>query len=223
MIRLHFFLEGQTEETFQRDTLSLHLVNFNISADGKLIAHKKTSSRKYKGGILDWQKTYNDIGRWTKEDDNADSWFTTMFDLYALPNDFPGYGGAQGETDPYSKVKFLENALKNEIKYPRFIPYFQLYEFEALLFSDLQKIERQYPACGREIQNLVKDVADSPNPELINDNPETAPSKRIIKQIPAYDKKSAGPIIANHIGLPVLRAKCRHFNEWLTELEKLGR
>jgi len=122
-----------------------------------------------------------------------------------------------------NKVEFLENALKNEIKYPRFIPYFQLYEFEALLFSDLQKIKKQYPACGREIQNLANDVANSPNPELINDSSETAPSKRIIKQIPSYDKKSAGPIIANHIGLPVLRAKCRHFNEWLTKLEKLGR
>jgi hypothetical protein len=59
------------------------------------------------------------------------------------------------------------------------------------------------------------------NPKLINDGRETAPSKRILKEIPEYDKATAGPIIAEKRGLPALRAKCRHFHEWLSRLEKL--
>ena len=61
------------------------------------------------------------------------------------------------------------------------------------------------------------------NPELINDGPETAPSKRILKEIPEYDKASAGVSVTSKIGLPQLRNRCRHFNEWLGQLENLGK
>jgi hypothetical protein len=58
---------------------------------------------------------------------------------------------------------------------------------------------------------------------LINDGEETAPSKRIGKEIPDYlgAKPTAGPIIAGKIGLETMRMKCPHFNEWLTKLENL--
>ena len=60
------------------------------------------------------------------------------------------------------------------------------------------------------------------NPELINDHPETAPSKRILKEIPEYYKVTAGVSVVSKIGLPLLRLKCSHFNDWLTMLELLG-
>jgi hypothetical protein len=62
------------------------------------------------------------------------------------------------------------------------------------------------------------------NPELIDDGEQTAPSKRIIAQLPDYEdrKPAAGPVIAEAIGLEAIRSKCRHFNEWLTKLEQLG-
>jgi Domain of unknown function (DUF4276) len=52
----------------------------------------------------------------------------------------------------------------------------------------------------------------------------TAPSKRIIDLIPAYEgmKRSAGPDIAVMTGLPAIRAKSPHFSSWLTRLEELG-
>ncbi len=67
---------------------------------------------------------------------------------------------------------------------------------------------------------MVEDVGG--NPELINDGKFTAPSKRIIKEIPEYDKVNAGPLIVEKIGLDVLRRGCPHFNEWLTKLEDLS-
>lgn len=69
-----------------------------------------------------------------------------------------------------------------------------------------------------------KEVESSGSPELVNDGIDTAPSKRIIREIPEYAsiKASAGPIVAEKIGLDNLRLKCRHFGEWLTKLEALS-
>ena len=43
-------------------------------------------------------------------------------------------------------------------------------------------------------------------------------------KIPEYEKrkKSAGPIVAEKIGLPTLRSKCEHFREWIERLETLA-
>ncbi len=56
-----------------------------------------------------------DICNWMKEDRKPDALFTTMFDLYALPDDFPGSPKAEMERDPYRKVAILENALSDDI------------------------------------------------------------------------------------------------------------
>ncbi len=59
---------------------------------------------------------------------------------------------------------------------------------------------------------------------MIDDGPHSAPSKRIIAELPDYgDAKSAvGPQVAELIGLEVIRRKCPHFAAWLSRLEKLG-
>jgi hypothetical protein len=60
------------------------------------------------------------------------------------------------------------------------------------------------------------------SPEDINDGPNTFPSKRIKDQFPDYKKLLAGVKAAELIGLPTIRAKCPHFNEWVTKLERIG-
>lgn len=73
----------------------------------------------------------------------------------------------------------------------------------------------RFPSCGKRTC-LEGDRSDEKN---------TAPSKRIIGQIPEYErmKVSAAPIVAEKIGLPTLRLKCTHFAEWLCTLEKLNK
>ena len=59
--------------------------------------------------------------------------------------------------------------------------------------------------------------------ELVDNSAETAPSKRIIKALQDeyhYDKPKSGTEITDKIGIDALRAKCRHFNDWLTTIEK---
>lgn len=63
------------------------------------------------------------------------------------------------------------------------------------------------------------------SPELIDDGETTAPSKRIIAEIPKYrhQKATAGPLIASRIGVQIMRERCPHFNDWVTILEALDR
>nr|WP_238360826.1 DUF4276 family protein [Iningainema tapete] len=60
-----------------------------------------------------------------------------------------------------------------------------------------------------------------PSPEHINDNPLTAPSKRIHNSCDGYDKPLHGSLLAIDIGLDSIRQQCQHFNQWLLRLENI--
>ena len=223
MVRLHFIVEGQTEETFVNQTLVPHLAHMSIVSDARCVATSRKRGVKHRGGVHSYQQVKNDIDLWMRGDANSDARFTTMLDLYALPQSFPGYESASRLQDPLQRVEALESALKEDIDDWRFIPYIQLHEFEALLLSDPQKLGAHFQ-CGDDAIRRLADMASCClSPEMINDGSETAPSKRIIAEIPEYSgaKASAGPIVASHIGLDALRASCRHFGEWLNKLERL--
>ena len=176
-IRLHFIVEGQTEETFVKQILSPYLAELSIWVKARCVMTRNKHGIKYRGGIGKYAQVKKDIKAWMKEDQNPDARFTTMIDLYGLPSDFPGYEDAQRKNDPYERVKTLENSLKEDISDSRFIPYFQLYEFEALLLSDPQKFDDQFFDHAPQIKKLVKMVSEFDSPELINDGNKTAPSK----------------------------------------------
>ena len=61
-----------------------------------------------------------------------------------------------------------------------------------------------------------------PTPEDINDNQNTAPSRRILRLMPRYRKIAGASVVAEKIGLDVIRAECPRFNLWVTQLESLG-
>ena len=223
-IRLHFIVEGQTEEAFVRRILCPHLGESSVWAKVRCVVTSRRRGIKHRGGIRKYAQAKRDTTNWMNEDRNPDARFTTMFDLYRLPTDFPGHENAFRVGDPHERIRILENALSEDISDGRFIPYLRLHEFEALLLSDPWKLEVQFPDRRDEICRLIETVATFGSPELVNDGPDTAPSKRIIHEIPEYGrmKASAGPIVAEKIGLDNLRLKCRHFGEWLSALEALS-
>ena len=226
VIRLHVTSEGQTEEAFVKRILAPHLGGFDVFADARsvLTSKDRKAYKKYRGGLISYEKAKADIETWMKEDAHTQCWFTTMFDLYALPDDFPGYADAGGENDPYRKVQALEDALKEDIDDRRFIPYIQLHEFEALILADVRKLELEYLDRDQivPIRRLV-DMVGNQNPELIDDTPEGAPSKRILHELPEYDKANAGILVAEKIGLHAMKAKCSHFRAWVERLEGLAK
>ncbi len=223
MIRLHIIAEGQAERQFVKKVLAPHLAAFHVMADARcvLTSRDKHHGKKYSGGLVSYRKAKRDIQDWIKEDDHTDCRFTTMFDLYALPNKFPGYDETKTCQGAYQKIALLEARLKENIGDARFIPYIQLHEFETLILADPTKLACEYMEHEQKIAHLM-DTIRGMNPELINQGSRTAPSKRILREIPEYDKITAGTAIIKKIGLATLRERCRHVNEWLSTLERLN-
>lgn len=222
-LRLNFVVEGQTEERFVNTVLRNHFAHQSIVTAAHCVTtrrDRRTKHLKHRGGLSTYEHARDDLRRWVRQDSRKDARFTTMFDLYGLPTDFPRYADASKAADPYARVAILEAGLREDIDDWRFIPYIQLHEFEALLFADLQKLDTQFPDYPSEIQLLVETAHGLGSPELVDDGPASAPSKRIAQAIPDYGRRkaSAGPIVAAKIGLPVLQSTCPHFKEWLKRL-----
>lgn len=225
MKRLHITAEGQTEESFVNRTLKQYLAQYDVYADVRCVLTSRKRNQEFRGGMTDYAKAKSDIVRWLKEEQkNHDAVFTTMFDFYGLPEDFPGYKTSQKERNPYKKVEIIEQALGEDITDIRFIPYIQLHEFETLLFTDPQKFEIEYFDKPDGIKRLCQMADEFGNPELINHGCDTAPSKRIINVYSDYagNKPAIGSMIAHEIGIDKLRQSCAHFNQWIMRLIKLG-
>jgi hypothetical protein len=223
VIRLHALAEGLTEERFFKDVIAPHLAARGIFADVRMInPNPRRTARSGKGGWNSFTKANTDLTRWRSEDRTA--WFTTMVDLYAIPDDFPCLDAAHKLADPCARVTMLEQAwtAANDGA-ANVIPYIQLHEFEALILADPQHLDGEFLEHDAAIARLVALMKDK-QPEEVDGDPDTAPSKRIIAEIPQYHgrKASAGPAVAARIGLATLRARCPHFDAWLTKLEALA-
>lgn len=226
MARLYLFAEGQTEQTYADTVIKPHLANFGVYMHSPvLIAHARKKGRVHRGGGREYAPMKNDICRFLAQERHSDVFFTTMIDLYALHPAFPQLSESEKlRHQPRKRVEFLENAFNEDVGDKRFVPFIQLHEFEAYLFSDPRWFEYFYDDHKKQIGRL-QDISDSVStPELINDGPDTAPSKRIIKEFPDYKgaKRTIGPQVAELIGLENIRSKCPHFDGWLNTLEKLG-
>lgn len=226
MARLYLFAEGQTELTFADTVLKPHLADMQVYLHNPvLIAHARRKGRVHRGGGRKYLPMKNDILRFLSQEKGADVFFTTMIDLYAIHADFPRLDEAENLRHmPQQRVDFLEQSFAQDIADPRFVPYIQLHEYEAYLFSDPTQFRFFYDHHERQIEEL-RVVADGcATPELIDDGRQSAPSKRIIMQFPDYEdaKSVVGPRVAELIGLDVIRSKCPHFAAWLTRLETLS-
>jgi Domain of unknown function (DUF4276) len=223
VIRLHFVVEGQTEETFVRDILAPELASKAIIADAHRITTGKKRGILYRGGFVTYEHLRRDLGLWMNQERNqSDARFTTMVDLYRLPHEFPGMEECRKIPDVFERVEFLESRLGKDLNDTRFVPYIQIHEFEGLLFSGTDQFSAVFPGSSPEVQRLrrIRDEFDSP--EHINDGAETAPSKRICNIFPAYAKTSYGLTIAKAIGLARMREECKHFNNWIEGLLNLA-
>lgn len=228
MKRLVVFCEGETERGFCNRLLHPHLApDFRIPLHTILIAHSRHHGRVSRGGVSRHYATMQrDIRNELKRRKDADLCFTTLIDLYALPADFPGKQAAvRNPAEPRIYAQTLEKAFEEDIRDQRFVPHLQLHEYETILFADPDSFRLAFDDCDQAIEALKRVAASFPTLEHINDTPAGAPSRRIINLIPAYGgrKSSAGPDIAMHIGLPMIRSKCPHFDAWLTRLESILR
>lgn len=213
--RIYLLVEGQTEEAFVRELLQPYYARVGLY----LVPIIVSTSAGHKGGVVSYAKIKPQLERLCKQDGAAH--VSTLFDLYALPNDFPGKSDPAYPTmtSGRQKAEFLEAALAHDINQRNFTPNFLVHEYEALLFTQLDAFQTW--TDDDAVLQPLRAVRQNAAPEDINDSPHTAPSKRILSVMPGYQKTVHGPLIACDIGLDAIRANCPHFDGWLKKLEAL--
>ena len=225
MKQLCVFCEGRTEQRFAAQVLQPHLFPSGDGIIHTLAVGERDFHHVYGlGRRTKYERVRRFIINTIKQRGGANVYFTSLFDLYGLPADFPGKTeNVRDAANPTPYVKAIEDAFGRDINYRRFLPYLQLHEFETILFSEPDGFAISFDDCDDAIQELKKMAVSVPSVEHIDDGESTAPSKRILQVIPAYEglKSTAGADIAEYIGVPRIREKCHHFDEWLSMLENI--
>ena len=202
------YCEGSTERDFVNRVLGPYLSKRGVHVCPVVCTTSNRGGIAHKGGV----STYGMISKELKRlCGRTDAYVvTTMFDLYGFPPDVPNC------KDP-KDVSALEEAISEDISNRKFVPYISKHEFEALLFSDVTAFESSYPEA---VQKLMKIRKEYSSPEDINNSPSTAPSKRILGQIPAFKKTTDGITISGIIGIDEMIRQCPHFRQWIGAIIK---
>ncbi|NNM68674.1 MAG: DUF4276 family protein [Gallionella sp.] len=222
MIEVIVFTEGQTEEQFIKRVIAPSLRSQHIFLKPQTL----NTSQDAKGGAINFDRLKFNARNTLRQ--KPDVFLTTFLDLYGLDTTFPDFSAVPNLIDVYIRTERLETALHQAIveyvacRPERFIPHIQPYEFEGLLFSDVDALSLTEPSWKHQLSNLKAVRAAFNTPEHINDSYETKPSKRLeyILQ-PSYKKTRHGPLAAEKITLSTMEQECLHFRGWMTKLRTL--
>lgn len=222
MLEVIIFTEGQTEEQFIKRVVAPSFRANQIFLKPQTL----NTSQDAKGGAVNFDRLKFNARNTLRQ--KPDAILTTFLDLYALDTTFPDFDEAKQLSDVYSCTTRFEIALHREIvshigcRPERFIPYIQPYEFEGLLFSDVDTLVLTEPSWNSQLPKLKAVRAAFETPEHINDSFDTKPSKRLENILkPKYKKIRHGPLAAQKITLSVMEQECVHFRSWMTRLRNL--
>lgn len=212
-------VEGPTEQRFVKELLAPYM--FDRSVFLLPIILDKPGE---KGGDVKFSRAKNDIEKHLKQRRNT--WVTLMVDYYGIKSDWPGYHESKRERLHSRKAKVMNGATVRAVVdlFPdhspekRFLPYVSMHEIEALYFSEPSLLAGKLGVKQKEIDKILTECGE---PEKINDNSQTAPSKRLEALSPRFKKTSTGLAIARSVGIERMRAACPIFNGWLISLENL--
>ncbi len=221
MTRVKVVAEGPTEESFIYDVLAPVLWPRQIFLYPIVVG-----SPGHKGGNTNYVRVKKDIVVQLKQDPTA--YCTMMLDFYGLGSGFPGTP-LPPNLPNIEKVRRIEQAVAEDIAATidaglrpdiRFVPYLQIHEYEGLLFSDpvafASGISR--PGLAQQFESIRREF---PTPEDINDDVNTAPSKRVLALHPSYKKPLDGTRAAKAVGIDTMRQECPHFRQWVERLAAL--
>ena len=202
MIRLAIWVEGLTEMEFVKNVLVGHLRMKMVEAQPFDIGGNVTVARlaSYMAN-LSWNFDF----------------VTSLVDFYGF-RDKGTLTRCQLETCIDHHVDQKVNRSWDQRKV---FSYVQQYEFEGLLFSDVDAFAGLVDVPNDALEGLRGIRSQFCTPEDINDNKDTPPSKRIKELLPTYDKVVHGSLLAQQMGLNKIRAECARFDAWVTRLEDL--
>ncbi len=213
MMRVCIVCEGPTEVEFVKSSIAPHLVSYGVDAYPTLL---RAPSGRHRGGRV----TVERLAKFLSHEYHAANRLTTLVDFYG----FQDAGGRSRQELEQAVAKDVAKRITNFD--PRCVhPYVQMHEFEGLLFSDVEQFQFVLDGWSDDVRQVLTGIRSRfPTPEDINNNPATAPSKRILAAFPegTYSKTEHGPVIAEAIGLTTIRQQCPQFDEWVRMLEAWG-
>jgi len=219
-IEVIVIVEAKTEQIFIESILNPYLGHKNIG-----IHATQVSKPGQKGGDVKFSRVKKDIELHLRQ--RKDTYISTLVDYYGT-REWPGIEDVPDKACPAKIAEVLYRATKEKVVSlfsdlmadKRFIPYISVHEFEALLFSDAEILSKE---LGISCTTVEKVLSECGSPEAINNNPSTAPSKRLENWSSSgtFLKTTAGINIADKIGVEKIRKHCLLFNEWIETLEKL--
>ena len=223
MVEVIVIAEGQTEEKFIKQLVAPALRHLQVYVKPLML----NTSKNAKGGAISFDRLKFNARNTLRQNQNLV--LSTFLDLYALDTDFPAFEEAKQKSTVYDRVQHLEAELKQavvtyvECRPERFLPHIQPYEFEGLLFSDVEVLSTVEPTWNISLKNLKKVRNSVESPEEINDGYDTKPSKRLEDILsPKYQKTTHGPRAAERITLGVIEQECSHFKSWMDALRGLA-
>lgn len=225
-VGVYVLVEDPTEQTFLRDVLAPAM-----SCQGVHLYPARIGRSGHKGGNIRFDRARTDIENFLRQ--RHDICVSTMFDYFRIDADWPGRADVHkrvksgASLKAQEKANILATAMRTAIEQAcpdldvqrRFVPYIGMHEFEALLFSDARVLAEKADLDGSAVERILDEYGE---PEEINDDPQRATSKQIMTLNSRYRKVAMGKTIAETIGIPTLRRKCVHFDEWLRKLEGLA-
>lgn len=137
MKNVYIYCEGPTEESFINEILYPYFLNMSIVVYPIVCTTKRTASKKYKGGVSDYNKIKRELTMLCKSHPNEH--VTTMVDYYAMPENTPEIGSH--DPDIYERIDKIEAAVNRDIGQANCMFHFMLHEFEGILFSNPESFE----------------------------------------------------------------------------------
>jgi len=218
------YVEGDSESKFAHRQLRSHLLNHGWSSVNAITVLTNLGAGGQRGGLTNWKAVEQDLRDLFAQFKGPTYRFTTLWDYYGTPDNFPAYAKARAAPVGSDRAAIVELELANHFNESRFLPYVQMYEFEALVLAALDGLKELYPKQAVAIASFKTQCEATGNFETINDGATTHPAKRIDTVIPGFwnTKEDDGPIALRSVGLDAPRRWCPRFDQWVAKLEKIG-
>lgn len=218
MRNLYLIVEGETEEEFVKRLLIPYLYGRGLRCHIQAILVCMSGGGHGHNNTEHFLNTIEPVLYY-----DGEPVITSLLDFFRFPRKHLDYSACQERPTAVAQADCLQDALFQQVQqlrsYRRFIPYVQLHEFEALLFTDAGGYELHPPAIGMAVAGVRAAYA---TPEAINSSPEQAPSKRLAAIYTAagqrYRKVADAVDILELIGLDLVIARCPRFGTWVEEI-----
>lgn len=167
--------EGQSEDAFVKAALQPYLQNFGLHAKSIILG----TGRGRNGGWVKFGDLEKEIREVLHSPANRNAFITTMYDFADIKEGFPDYQKIISEPNKYLAIAHAESVLSGNFSQSKFIAYFQMHQFETLVFSQPDVLLQEFPGSEKAIAELKWQCSNykDENPELINS--ANKPSYRI--------------------------------------------